>query len=191
MNSLIIKKADSNNLLGIMEVEKDAFDPEIQECYDTFYKRLTSYNDGFFIAIDNDNPSKVAGYYCSELWNYVPTERSSFELNHDCNKSQIDNGSVLYISSIALKSEYKGKGFGSRFFYECTKQIFEENRNIRQVVLLVNELWKSAISIYKKKGFTQYGILDKFFVQNGGSYYSDGLLFKTDRAMFLGEENDK
>lgn len=177
---MLIRNAQNFDLENILLVEKEAFIPNIQESKETFEKRLFCFPKGFFVLQEDT----VLGYYCSELWDFIPRERNHFLLNHSPLQTHKANGNVLYISSVALKNECRGKNLGSKLFAYCTQKILLQNDFIQDIVLLVNENWKTAYHIYKKNSFKQYAVLNNFFSTEQNNY-SSGILMKTKRQDFL------
>ena len=112
----ILRKVTKLDINAIMNIEKEAFAEEIQESKDVFLERIETFPEGFFIL---EEKNKKIGYFSSELWNSVPQKGDScFSLNHSALKNHKKEGTVLYISSIAILNDYKGNGFGYRFFSE-------------------------------------------------------------------------
>ncbi|HBP10283.1 MAG TPA: N-acetyltransferase [Treponema sp.] len=169
-----LRKATKFDINDIMNIEKESFAEEIQENKDVFLERIETFPDGFFILEDRN---KTIGYFSSELWNSVPQKDDScFSLNHSALKNHKKEGTVLYISSIAILNEYKGNGLGYRFFNESVDKIIKLFPQIKEIVLLVNEIWIVALHIYKKCGFIEYGRIQNFFSSNGVK--SDGILMR-------------
>ena len=71
---------------------------------------------------------------------------------HIENPSQVTRD-ILFISSMAVDQEYRGKGIGHQFF-EKVKQIKEEN-GYDSIELQVNTKNKMAYEMYKDYGFTE------------------------------------
>lgn len=63
---------------------------------------------------------------------------------------------ILFISSMAVDKEYRGKGIGHQFF-EKVKQIKEEN-GYDTIELQVNAKNQMAYEMYKNYGFTEKSI---------------------------------
>lgn len=63
---------------------------------------------------------------------------------------------ILFISSMAVDKEYRGKGIGHHFF-EKVKQIKEEN-GYDSIELQVNAKNQMAYEMYKNYGFTEKSI---------------------------------
>lgn len=171
----ILRNAAKFDIEDIMKIEREAFLEEIQETKEIFLERIESFSDGFFILEDC---GRGIGYFSSELWNSVPQEGNRcFSLNHSALKNHKKEGTVLYISSVAILNEYKGNGLGYRLFRECMERILKSLPQIKEVVLLVNEIWASALHIYKKCGFMEYGRIQNFFPDKNGARY-DGILMR-------------
>ena len=169
-----IRKAKKFDINSIMNIEKDAFSVEIQEDKNVFLERIEVFPDGFFILEDKNN---VIGYFSSELWNSVPKEGDScFSLNHSALENHKKKGTVLYVSSIAILNGYKGNGLGYRFFTESINKIVKVFPQIKEIVLLVNEIWTPALHIYKRCGFIEYGRMQNFF--STAKIKSDGILMR-------------
>ena len=170
----ILRKATKSDIDAIMNIEEEAFAEEIQENKDVFLERIETFSEGFFIL---EEKNKEIGYFSSELWNSVPQKGDScFSLNHSALKNHKKEGTVLYISSIAILNEYKGNGLGYRFFSESVEKIIKTFPQIKEIVLLVNEIWIPALHIYKKCGFIEYGRIQNFFSSNG--IKTDGILMR-------------
>ncbi|MDR2901214.1 MAG: hypothetical protein LBV20_06810 [Treponema sp.] len=171
---------------GIMTIENAAFSKGIRESAKTFTERLTVFPHGNTVLLEEADTShaarKAAGYFCSELWDAIPPPEPGFyKLEHSIKDRHSDKGTILYISSLALSPEIKGKG---RFlFNESLKLICGANPQICSIVLLVNALWLPARHIYETEGFQYTGSLSAFFRQtakNGKPAISDGLLMQKD-----------
>lgn len=168
-----LRKAEEKDINLIMQIEKESFDVKIQEIESTFLERIKTFEEGFFILEENGVP---AGYFCSEIWKEIPFGNKNFILNHRIAEQHYEKGSVLYVSSIAVRKEYRGNGYGYRLFTQGVQSVIEKYSGITDIVLLVNEIWKSAIKIYEKNGFREYGRLSNFFEQAEG--LSDGILMR-------------
>lgn len=174
---MICRNAKLSDLDGIMLVEKQAFIPQINESREVFEQRLSAYPAGFFV-LEEEESHRIAGYFCSELWNFIPQDEKAFMLGHSAQKAQCDDGHVLYISSVALCSEFCGKGLGNYLFHEAVQKIVTGNAKINQAVLLVNEIWNGARHIYTKAGFTEYATLNGFFPTEQQDLHTDGILMQ-------------
>lgn len=160
---LNIRNACADDIEQIMQVEAESFDAAVQESRETFLERIKVFAKGFYVFYEDD--SSIAGYFSSELWNDFDFSKS-FALGHSSKESHRNGGKLLYISSFALRKEYRGKGLAEELFCRCRNKIREENQNIRKEVLLVNTLWKGAKHIYEKQGFNCVYELENFFTNS-------------------------
>lgn len=162
---MIIRYATENDINDIMQIEKDSFAPGICETREVFLERLR-FCDKYFLIAEDKVQDKVFAYCVAEKWRDIPENDDSYLLNHHSGKTHIFDGSVLYLSSFALLGSYRGKGMGKRLF-DLFLQFFIDNDSlIKKSLLLVNEEWKSAIAIYKAKGFVPIKRINNFFIQN-------------------------
>ncbi|MGN0729463.1 GNAT family N-acetyltransferase [Treponema sp.] len=170
----IVRKVCISDLKNIMEIEKNSFKNGIQESESVFAERIQIFPDGFFIL---EEENSAAGYFCSELWDSAVLENSdSFSLNHSASGFHRKNGEILYISSVAVWEKYRGRGFGNKLFQDSVSSILEKFPQIKEMVLIVNEEWISAVKIYRKFGFSEYSRIKNFFSAEGKK--SDGILMR-------------
>lgn len=170
MQNIKLRLATDSDIDSIMDIEKESFIEAIQESVEVFVQRIKTFSQGFIVF----EQSTVFGYMCCELWDDVEINAKTFALNHDIKKTHCSDGSVLYISSFAIKKEFRGKGLGNKLFLECINKLLMDF-NIKKIVLLVNESWQGAINIYKKNGFVEYSRLKNFFCTDDKSY-NDGII---------------
>lgn len=183
---MIICPAQPFDIAAILNIERQAFIPAIQEKKKVFEKRMSVFPEGFFVLTDNSTASGgtavTCGYFCTERWDEIPVSsdekrwRKRFALNHDPASTHRMHGTILYISSFALLSEYRGKGIGGKFFRKSLAALCAELSDIQTVVLLVNSEWKSARAIYEKLGFTEIQVLKSFFPTLTKKECSDGIV---------------
>lgn len=165
---------------AIMQIENACFAPHIRETKETFLERINVFTDGFYL-LRQAQDNKVVGYICTEIWerevdNLCKTcakvnahkvdstwARDDFVLGHSISTKHSNNGSNLYISSIALLPTLRGLGAGRAFFSAVIAQIAKNYPNIKNFVLLVCEEWMAARSIYQKEGFVQVAEFKDFF----------------------------
>ena len=162
---------------SIMAIERQAFIPQIQEKKKCFEKRLEIFPEGFLILSDASETvvkthgnALTVGYFCCELWDSFPSGsdtdevfKRKFALGHNPKDTHSKNGMYLYVSSFALRKEYQGKGLGRQFFENSLTALCGANSTIKKVVVLVNEDWSAARSIYKSLGFEEIRTLPDFF----------------------------
>ena len=187
---MLICPAKPFDINAIMAIEHCAFIPEIQEKQKTFEERIKTYPEGFLVLADTTDKvvlehgkALVCGYFSSELWYSIPDTDDIFTLGHPAKKSHRTDGSVLYISSFALLTQYRGKGLARTFFHDSIRAICGGNKNIKQVLLLVNEEWTGAHHIYETEGFTEIRRLPGFF-SSMHKEKADGILMKCNADTF-------
>ena len=156
-----VRQASSRDMERIMEIEENAFIPNIQETYQTFDCRMKCYPEGFMVL--EDDRGIVQGYFSSELWEELPHDNKVFILDHDIAKVHKKDGKVLYISSCALMSGLRGRGLGKLFFRECLKQVLNTSSQIAEIVLIVSQEWEIARHIYEGLGFKAIRQIPGFF----------------------------
>ena len=164
--SVIIRKADIEDIKNIMKIEHLAFHSEIIESEKTFEDRTKAFEDGFLVAetdANSDKEKEIVGYISSELWEYsteIPYE--NFALNHSVFKTHKKDGNELYISSVAVDPAVRGKNIGKRLLEELLKTI-SEKYELKSSILIVNSEWKNAFEMYRKKGFEEVAQMPDFF----------------------------
>lgn len=182
--------AKAFDIPSIMNIERAAFIPSIQEAQKTFEERLLVFPHGFFVLQDADEKTVLAqghavtaGYFCSEIWSAIPQSDEPFTLGHNAAKTHNPSGPVLYVSSFALWSEYRGQGFAQNFFKNSLCAVCQSFATIKKVLLLVNEEWSSALKIYKNLGFLPLRTIKGFF-PSLHKKKSDGILMTADSCLF-------
>ena len=105
---ILVRNARDQDLPTVVQIDTEAFSPYgTAEKPETFQLRLTAFPDGFIILVaDNE----IAGYGCTEKW---LTER---EPGLDENPLMTHNldGRILCITALAVKKEFRGRGYGLR-----------------------------------------------------------------------------
>ncbi|MCR5606739.1 MAG: GNAT family N-acetyltransferase [Treponema sp.] len=172
---MIIRPASKKDIEAIMAIEEQSFISKIQETKDTFLERIEAFQDGFLL-LENENTNEIAGYFASELWAEYPENDNIFRLGHSAKKTHDNNGSILYISSFAILPAYRSKGTGKSFFNRAINKIIKE-KNIKAITLIVNTIWKNAISIYEGNGFETVRTIKDFFPAENGKA-TDALYMK-------------
>ena len=156
-----VRPATSSDMERIMKIEENAFIPNIQETYQTLSSRMAVYPRGFLLL--EDDKGTVQGYFSSELWEELPNNNKVFILDHDPAKVHKKDGKMLYISSLALMGNLRGRGLGKLFFKECLRQVTKDSPQIGQVVLIVSQEWGAARHIYEGLGFKVIRQIPGFF----------------------------
>lgn len=78
---------------------------------------------------------------------------------------------VACIDSIALKSDYIGRGLGTQLMQQIIDELQQEG--IQRIELIVESDNKSAIKFYQKFGFEIEGTLRKYFKRAYQNHYVD------------------
>ena len=105
-------------------------------------------------------------------------------MSDDSLKNNLKTQYFIYISSFAIFPSKRGNGYGKNCWnlaldYFKNMNFDENNVTIKGFLLLVNELWTKALSIYEKSGFERIKTFKNFFVNDENSF-SDGILMKLD-----------
>lgn len=170
----IIRNATESDLENILKIESESFSPDIQESRQAFFERMQAFSDGFFVL---ECCGTLAGYFCSELWNSVPEKGDRcFSLNHSAVQNHVNDGFVLYISSIAVSRKFRGSGMGKKLFCESLQRICKAFPRITDILLVVSKEWQNAVRIYKENGFSDYDTIPSFFP--GNPIGTDGIIMR-------------
>ena len=204
---MIICPAKPFDIDSIMNIERQSFIPQIQEKKRVFEKRIKAFPEGFLLLADTSEKAvresgfaKPCGYFCSELWDVFPAAEDKklierrFSLGHNPLHTHAQKGAFLYISSFALLKEYRGKGFGEKFFVASVSALCGAFKNVRKIVLLVDSEWENAIKIYEKSGFAVDYTIKDFFPTLQKKEFADGIVMSCEtsnfRMMEFGETNN-
>ncbi len=76
---------------------------------------------------------------------------------------------VAYIVWFFVAKQHRGKGMGKKLMQEVMNDI-QNHEMIRKIVLNVTSTQKDAISIYKKNGFVEVGLLKEELLIEGKYY---------------------
>lgn len=157
-----LRTATIQDLDAIYKLETEGFVPGIVEERGVFEQRLQAFAEGFLLA---EVDQRAAGYFCSEIWTQVPQDLTGapFSLNHDPQAFLDRGGATLYIASMTMALEYRGRGLGEKLFLSGIAWMRERFPTLENGLLIVNEDWKGAHSIYSKSGFQEVGRLEDFF----------------------------
>ena len=169
-----VRPATNSDMERIMQIEENAFIPNIQETYQTFACRMAVFPAGFLVLEDDD--AVVQGYFSSEIWEDLPNNNKVFILDHDPAKVHRPDGKLLYISSFALMGSLQGRGLGKLFFKECLGQVLKSAPNIEQVLLIVSQEWGAARHIYESLGFKAIRQIPGFFPSDVIPGGADGIV---------------
>lgn len=162
-----VRPAELSDLAVIMEIESLSFNANTQESSDVFKKRIMYFAEGFYIFLYQ---AQVIGFLTSEIWSKLPTQEDNhLAINHSIEDVLNKKGSVLYISSFELHPQFRNKGLGTYFFDCYLKDIKRKFHQLNKAVLIVNENWLQAISIYRKQDFKLAFDIKKFFIEENGN----------------------
>lgn len=161
MDNIEFKKAELKDIPYIMRIEELSFHEEICESRHVFVDRIKVFKDGFFVLKCR---GEVIGYISSEIWNSrIKYDRDIFSLGHCIKESHNENGDEIYISSIGLMPNYRGRGLGKLLFNKFMNSIRSDFPKIKSSILIVSENWDNAIKIYKSNGFKVINSIENFF----------------------------
>lgn len=176
INGFQIRKANKNDIDSIINLENNGFEEGLREGREIFIERLDVFNDGFLVLADEDG--NVVGYICSEIWDYKDKiNEKDFALNHSIIEKHDANAEEIYISSMVLSKDMKGKGWGHILFDYLIDNIKEFYPNLKSSILIVGSRWKEAQKIYFNKGFTKIGVIKDFFQPLNG-VNSDAIIMR-------------
>jgi len=138
---ILVRNAREQDISAVAEIDAEAFSSYgTAEKPETFQLRLTAFPNGFIILIaDNE----IAGYGCSEKW---LTERQPGLAEHPLATHQPD-GRIFCITAMAVKMEYRGKGYGLRILDKLIE--IAHNEGCRKIILETTQ----AQGLYLKRGF--------------------------------------
>jgi len=171
---MILRAAKPEDIAGVMNVERNAFIPAIQENEAVFKERIQVCSN-CFIIFEDEQSHHTAGYFSAERWQEIPASDSVFVLGHSAAKSQCSTGPVLYLSSFALLAAYRGNGLGRTLFSQSVNWFCSHAQGIHELILLVNSEWKGAEHIYRSYGFKELRRIPGFFPSLTGKN-ADGII---------------
>ena len=161
MTSLRLVAATTADLDKIMDLEAKGFVDHLQEAREVYASRIATFPQGSLMAYKNET---CVGCLFSEIWNYHPAPSADyFALNHSIDNRHDLDGNEIYISSMTINPDYRGQGIGRELFTESLNYFANNFPKIRSAILLVNEHWTSAKTIYEQSGFEYLMTLDNFF----------------------------
>lgn len=167
--------ASENDISSIMKIENSSFISGISEREDVFSERIDVFPDGFYL-LEVNNIS--AGYISTEIWDYKEeADFESFKLGHSIKEKHNPLGNELYISSIALLPDFRGRGFGEAMFRECRDRIINNNKNIESEILIASEDWTKPIKLYEACGFHKIYTFKNFFTHKN-DHNADGIVMR-------------
>jgi ribosomal protein S18 acetylase RimI-like enzyme len=163
---ILIRNARDQDIPAVAEIDAEAFSPYgTAEKPETFQLRLTVFPDGFVILVAEN---EIAAFGCSEKW---LTEREP-SLDENPSVTHQPDGRILCITALAVKTKYRGKGFGLHILDKLIEIAHREG--CRKIVLETT----NAQGLFLKRGFetvqnrTERGIALKVMALDIESYGS-------------------
>lgn len=179
MIDFLIKPAGARDIDEIMALESFGFEPGIAERRDVFLGRIKFFLDGFLVMSEK-NSDKIIGYISSEIWlRHSEIKEKMFVLNHGIEETHNINGTEIYVSSMTIHPQYRGRGLGLILFSECIRRLRRMNPLINSSVLIVNETWGSAKKIYDSLGYVELFRIKDFFTPDN-SCPQDAIVMRMD-----------
>lgn len=174
-----LRTAVPNDVGAVMAIERQAFIPRIQEQEVVFSERISAFPHGFLL-LEREN-GVAAGYFCSELWAAPAYGAAAFSLGHAISESHSPDGTVLYVSSMALASDLRGRGLGAQLFAQSLRAVLAVCPQVRLMQLVVNEAWRGAKAIYERAGFRETARLAGFFPAEQDGVHTCGIVMDCSR----------
>jgi ribosomal-protein-alanine N-acetyltransferase len=168
---VFLSHADISDLPDIMELERMGFDSAIVEAESVFRERLELFPQGLFVLRKSGRRGAL-GYYCAELWGDGPSVAeyaNAFRLGHSARERFDSGGHVLYSASMCLHPDCRGSGMGRFLFESARLSVLSDCQSVDAELLIVDERWSSARSIYRDAGFVESGTLENFFASALGA----------------------
>ncbi len=162
---LPLRCATPEDLDAVMDLERAGFPAGIVEERAVFAQRIAAFPEGFLLAGD-----PAWGYLCAETWSgWDLSDTRRFELGHDLGSYLARGGDTLYVASMTVAPEARGRGLGRSLFRAGLSRLLADFQRTTQAVLIVNEGWSAARRIYAAEGFAECGRLSAFFRPQGAS----------------------
>lgn len=139
--TVLVRNARDQDISAVAEIDTEAFTSYgTAEKPETFQLRLRAFPDGFAILVaDNE----IAAYGCSEKW---LTEREP-GLDEDPMKTHQPDGRIFCITAMAVKKDYRGRGYGLRILDKLIEMARQEG--CRKIILETTH----AQGLFLKRGF--------------------------------------
>lgn len=138
---VLVRNARDQDIPAVVEIDAEAFAPYgTAEKQETFQLRLTAFPDGFIILVAEN---EIAAFGCSEKW---LTEREP-GLDENPSVTHQPDGRILCITAMAVKANYRGRGYGLRILDKLIEIAHREG--CRKIVLETTH----AQGLFRKRGF--------------------------------------
>ena len=140
-NKVLVRNVRDQDIPAVAEIDAEAFATYgTAEKPETFQLRLKTFPDGFLILIAEN---EIAAYGCSEKW---LTEREPGLDEYPATSHHID-GKILCITAMAVKSNFRGRGYGLMILDKLIEIARQEN--CRQIIVETTH----AQGLYLRRGF--------------------------------------
>jgi len=107
-NKVLVRNARDQDIPVVVEIDAEAFTPYgTAEAQETFQRRLEAFQNGFIILVEGN---EIAAFGCSEKW----LDEREPGLDENPLETHQPDGKILCITALAVKTEYRGKGYGLR-----------------------------------------------------------------------------
>jgi ribosomal protein S18 acetylase RimI-like enzyme len=138
---VLVRNARDQDISVVAEINAEAFSPYgTAEKPETFQLRLDAFQNGFPILVaDNE----IAAYGCSEKW----LDEREPGLDENPLVTHQPDGRILCITAMAVKTEYRGRGYGLRILDKFIEIAHRER--CQKIVLQTTH----AQDLYLKRGF--------------------------------------
>jgi ribosomal protein S18 acetylase RimI-like enzyme len=176
MESITLTEATLQDIDRIMDMEVKGFAPGDTELCEVYELRIRTFPQGSLIAYSG---TEYVGCIFSEIWKESPIPVAGhFALGHDIlERHDPLLGTELYITSMTISPAFRGKGLGSQLFLGCIDRIAAAYPQLTSALLLVNETWGHAHSIYEAAGFIEVVRFKNFFNPDGMTH-EDGIVMR-------------
>lgn len=176
MKSISFSQARPQDIDLIMAMETDGFAAANREAREVFAARIETFPHGSLIA--QLGPQRIGCIFC-EIWPASPTPVvEHFALGHDIRARHSPAlGSELYVSSLTLRPEFRGRGLGKQLLLGAIDECVKAFPQLTSALLLVNEGWRQARAIYAGAGFEEVARFADFFGADA-TRCADGLVMR-------------
>lgn len=141
-------QAQPQDLDQIMAIESAGFSEEEAAKRSSMKDRIRDYPDTFLVAKDGQN---VAGYIVGPAYNKRYLDDNLYEESHPNRKSDL----YQTVLSLAVNSDYQGKGIGSQLLKQLAVVAKKEGRKLISLTCL-----KRLVPFYEQNGYVNEGVAD-------------------------------
>jgi len=138
---IVVRNAREQDMPAVVEIDAEAFSPDgTAEKPETFQLRLEAFPNGFIILVAEN---EIAAFGCSEKW---LTGREP-GLDESAIATHQPDGKIFFITSMAVKMKFRGRGYGLRILDKLIEIAHLEGC---KTILLETA---HAQGLYRKRGF--------------------------------------